>query len=165
MTHSLTGNVDAGGDGVEELPQQRRAIVGIAGEQFVQEGGARAAEAGDHDRRMYRFSIDRRLTLPELDQAEPVLKNLLDLAPGTQAAGKMQLRLVVERAAESREWLLPPGVTEVIEPGGRCGRVAEKVRLERDHRAPAFPEPVPDCDELLGPGAAWRRSPGHGLQP
>ena len=42
------------GDGVEELPQQRRPVVGIAGQQLVEQRGARPAESGHDDRRVDR---------------------------------------------------------------------------------------------------------------
>ena len=68
----------------------------------------------------------------------------------------------VERGAQAGEGLLPPGVAEVVEPGGGDGGGPERRRVERDDGAPVVAEAAPEGDHLLHPGAAGRRGPGHG---
>ena len=117
------------GDGVQELPQEWRPVVGIAGQQLVQQRGAGAAEPGDDDRRLDRLAQDRRLLLPEVDHAQPVLQDQLELAAGTQPAGQVEARFAVEGGAKPGEGLLPPGVAEVVETRRGGGGGAEVLGL------------------------------------
>ena len=151
------------GDGVQQLPEQGRPVVGVAGQQLVQEGGARAAEAGDHDGRVDRLLEDRRLLVPQVDHAQAVLQDELELAAGAEAAGQVEVGLVVEGGAQAAEGLLPPVVAEVVEPGGgRWRRPAGPRDASETTERPSSPRPRPRATILLRPGAAWRRGPGHG---
>ena len=122
-------------------------------------------EAGDDDGRVHRLAQDGRLPLPEVDHAQPVLQDQLDLAAGAQAAGQVETGLAVEGGAEAAEGLLPPGVAEVVEPGRGDGGGPQVLGLERDHRAPVVAEAAPERDHLVGPRAARRGGPGHGASP
>ena len=153
------------GDGVQQLPQQRWAVVGVAGQQLVQQRGARTAEAGHDDGRVDRLLEDGRLLVPEVDHAQAVLQNELELAPGADAAGQVEARLGIEGGAQAAEGLLPPVVAEVVEAGGGDGGGLQDLGVERDHRAAVVAEAVAERDHLLGPGAAWWRGPGHGASP
>ena len=132
------------GDAVEQLPQQRRAVVGVAGQQLVQQRGARPPEARHHDRRVHRLAQDGRLPLPQVDHAQAVLQDQLELAPGADAAGQVEARLGVEGGAQAREGLLPPVVAEVVEPGGGDGGALRSSGCERDHGAPVVAEAAPE---------------------
>ena len=150
---------------MEELPQEGWAIVGVIGQELVEERGTGPAQSRDHDRGMDGFVGDGRLLAPQIDEAQPVLQDDLQFAPGAEAAGQMESGLVVQRATEAVEGLLPPGVTEVVEPGGLLGRLAEQVGLEGDEGATVVADALAQGDELLGPRAARRRGPGHETQP
>ena len=130
------------GDGVQQLPQQRRAVVRVAGEQLVEQRRARAPEARHDDGRPHRLAQHGGLLVPQVDHAQPVLQDQLELAAGADAAGQMEAGLGVERRAEAPEGLLPPGVAEVVEPG-------------RGRRLPRGGAPV-----RARPGSA-RRRPGR----
>ena len=152
-------------DRVQELPEQRWAVVGVAGQQLVQQRRARAPEPGHDDGRGHGLAQHGRLPLPELDHAQPVLQDDLQLAPGAQAAGEVEAGLAVERRAEAVERIFPPVVAEVVEPGRRDGGGPEVLGAERHHRAPVVAEAAPERDHLVGPRAARRRGPGHGPSP
>ena len=77
------------GDGVEQLPQQRRAVGGVARQQLVQQRGARAPEAGHHDGGGHGLAQYRRLPLPQVDHAQPVLQDHLQLTAGADTAGNL----------------------------------------------------------------------------
>ena len=114
------------GDGVEQLPQQRRAVVGVAGQQFVQQRGARAPEAGDDDGAVHWLAQDRWFPVPQVDHAQAVLQNELELAPGADASRQVEACLRIEGQAEALERLLPPVVAEVFEArGGHGGRLQD----------------------------------------
>ena len=89
------------GDAVEQLPQQRWAVVGVAGEQLVQQRRPGAPEAGHHDGGMHRLSEDGRLPFPELDHAEPVLEDELDLPRVRSRPGRCR-RASASSDAQSR---------------------------------------------------------------
>ena len=160
----ITGGVVVG-DGVQQLPQERRAVVGITGEQLVQERGARASEAGHHDRSGHGFAEHRRFLFPEVDHAQPVLQDQLEFAPGAEAAGQVEARFGVERGAQAPKRLLPPWITEVVEARGGDGGGGEILGLQRDHGASVVAEAVAERDHLVSPGAARRGDPGHGASP
>ena len=153
------------GDGVQQLPQQRRTVVGITGEQLVQEGRAGAPEPGHHDGAVHRLAEHGRLLVPEPDHAQAVLQDQLQLAPGAQAPREVEAGLGVERRAEAAERLLPPAVAEVVEARRRDGRRTEVVGAQGDHRAPVVTEAPAERDHLVRPRAARRRGPGHGASP
>jgi hypothetical protein len=111
------------------------------------------------------FIGDGRLLAPQIDEAQSVLQDGLQLAPGAQTAGQMELGLLVQGATEAVEGLFPPGVTEVVEPGGFLGRLAEQVGLEGDEGATVITDAFAQGDELLGPRATRRRGPRHETQP
>ena len=108
---------------------------------------------------------DGRFPLPELDHAQAVLQDELQLAPGAQAAGEVEAGLGVERGAEAAERLLPPAVAEVVEPGRRDGGGPEVLGPEREDGAPVVTEAAAERDHLVGPRAARRWGPGHGPSP
>ena len=153
------------GDGVQQLPQQRRAVVRVAGQQLVQQRGARAPEAGHDDGGVHGLLQDGRLLLPEVDHAQAVLQDQLELAAGADAARQVEARLGVERGAEAAEGLLPPVVAEVVEPGGGDGGGLQDLGVQRHHRAPVVAEAVSERDHLVRPGAARWGGPGHGASP
>ncbi len=153
------------GDGVQELPQQGRPVVGVAGEELVQERGARTAQSRHDDGGTDLLAQDGRLALPQVDHAQAVLQDQLDLAARPQPAGQVQARLPVERGAQAAERLLPPRVAVVVEPGGGGRGGAEVVGPQRDRGAPVVAQTPPERDHLVGPGAAGGRGPGHGRSP
>ena len=76
--------------------------------------------------------------------------------------GRWRRASVVEGGAQAAERLLPPGVAEVVEPGGGHGGGGEVLGLERDHGAPVVAQAAPECHHLVRPRAARRGDPGHG---
>ena len=142
------------GHGVEQLPQQRWAVVGVAGQQLVEERGARAPQPRDDDRPLHRLLQDGRLLVPEIDDAQAVLQDELELAPGADATGQVEARLGVEGSAQAAEGLLPPVVAEVVQAGGGDGSGLQNLRVERDHRATVVAEPVAEGNHFFCPGAA-----------
>jgi hypothetical protein len=77
----------AGGDRVEEFPQEGWAIIGVIGQELVEERGTGPSQSRDHDRGMDGFIGDGRLLAPQIDEAQPVLQDDLQFAPGAEAAG------------------------------------------------------------------------------
>ena len=60
--------------------------------------------------------------LPEVHQAQPVLQDQLELAPGPEAPGQVELAPRSSREAQSRRRAPPTSVAEVVEPGGHAWR-------------------------------------------
>ena len=154
-----------GRDGVEHLPQQRCPVVGVAVQQLVEQGGARAAEAGQDDRGADLLVGDGGLPAPQIDQPEAVLHDELELAAGPQPPGQVQLGLPVERVAQAPEGLAEPVVPEVGEPGVGPGGGDELVGSERDDAGAAVAEPSAEGRQLVDPGPSGRGLPGHGGPP
>ncbi len=154
------------GDGVDQLPQQRRAVGGVAVEQLVQQRGARAAEAGHDDRR---GAPPRRAIagsrVPQVDQPQPVLHQQLQLGPGPQSTGEVQLGLVVERGAQAVERFAEPVVADVVETGGRLRGGDEVVGLQRHHRSAVVTQAPPEGHQLVDPGSPRGRLPRHAGPP
>jgi hypothetical protein len=159
--NSPFGYLNSARHGVHQLPQERRPVVGVAGEELVEQGGARTTEAGHDDRALDLLLSDGRLALPQVDQAKTVLQDELELGPSPQAAGEVELGLVVERRAQPLERIEEPGVTAVVEACGRSRRVEEIVGLERDDRQPIVAQAAPVGDDVLDPRCSCRRGPLH----
>ena len=83
------------GHRVNQLPQERWAVRRIARQELVKQGGPRAAEAGHDDGGANCFLFDSGLFVPKVDQSQPVLEDHLNLGPGSQSTGEMQLRFVI----------------------------------------------------------------------
>ena len=125
-----------------------------------------AAEAGDDDRGVHGLVGDGRLPRPEVDHAQAVLQDQLQLAPGAEAAGQVEAGLVVRArrrggAKGSSHQASPKSSRPVVAWADWRSRSG----LERDHGAAVVTQAVAQRDHLLGPGAARRRGPGHGAQP
>ena len=65
---------------VQELPQERRPVVGVACQQLVQQCGAGAPEAGHDDRAVDGLAENGGFLLPEVDHAQSVLEDQLKFA-------------------------------------------------------------------------------------
>ena len=82
---------------MQQFPEQRRAVVGVAGEQLVQQGRARAPQPCHHDGRGNRLARTSASWLPEIHHAQTVLKDQLELAAEAEATGQVEPGLGVER--------------------------------------------------------------------
>ena len=153
-----------GGDrhGVDQLPQLRGPVGGVAVEQLVQQRRARATEPGHDDRRGHHLVGDGRLAAPQLDEAQPVLHDQLELGPGPQPTREVQLGFVVEGGAQPLERLAEPVVAHVVEAGGRLRGRHEVVRPQRDHRSSVVAQSLPEGHQLVDPGSPEGRRPRHG---
>ncbi len=110
------------GGGVQHLPEQRRSVVGVARQELVEERGARPTQPGHDDGAAHLLAQRGGLALPQVDHAQPVLQDQLQLAACAHAARQVQSGLVVQRGAQELERPLPPRVTEVVEAGVGAGR-------------------------------------------
>ena len=149
------------GDAVQQLPQEGRPVVGVARQQLVEEGRARPCQAGHDDRALHGLRQHCGLPLPQVHHAQAVLEDQLELGAHAEAPRQVQQGLGPQRRAQALERLLPPGVAEIVEPGGRASGRAQVVGVERDQRRPVVAEALAERDHLLRPRAARRWDPGH----
>ena len=147
-------------DGVRHLPHARRAAGGVAGQQLVQDRGARARAADHEDRLRDRLAQDLGPALPQLGELEPVAERAQQLTAHDDAPGEVQLRLGLEGAGQHAVGNLPVALAEVLEarraPRGR----EELVGVEADEPGGAAHR-VAVGVQALDPARARRRAPGH----
>ena len=155
------------GDGTcRQLPQQRRAVVGVAGEQLVQQRGARAPEAGHDDGRGHRLAQRRPAPASRGRPCAGGSGGSSWSSPRVRRRpGRWRWASSSSEAQQAAERLLPPVVAEVVEPGRRDGGGPEVVGPERDDGAPVVTEAATERDHLVDPRAARRWGPGHGPSP
>ena len=128
-------------------------VVGVARQQLVEEGRARSSQAGHDDRALHRLRQHGGLPLPQVHHAQAVLEDQLELGAHAEAPRQVQQGLGPQRRAQALERLLPPGVAEIVEPGGRAGGPAQVVRVRA---RPATPR------RRRGPSRARPSSPSRG---
>jgi hypothetical protein len=110
---------------MDELPQQRRPVGGVARQELVQKGRTGSAEARDHNGTSHDLALDRGHLPPQVEQAEPVLKEQLQFGSSSDPAGEMELGLVVQGGAQAVQGLTEPVVAGIVETRGRAGRHKE----------------------------------------
>ena len=93
-------------------------------------GGAGAGEAGDDDRRVELEVDDARLAGEEVDQQQPVLQQLEDLAVEAEHAGVGEPGHVAQRGEQHVEALLVVAVAEVVEAGLGDRLATQRVGVE-----------------------------------
>ena len=103
---------------------------GVGGEELVQVRGAGAGEADDDDRRLELEVEDPGLAGEQVDEQQPVLQQLEDLAVEAEHAGGGEPRHVAQRGEQHVEALLVVAVAEVVEAGLGHRLAAQRVGVE-----------------------------------
>ena len=130
---------------MQQLPEEGRAVVGVAGQQLVQERGARAPEAGHDDGGVHGLGQDGGLLLPEVDHAQAVLQDELELAPGADASRQVEACLRIEggdkRRKGSSHQSSPKSSSPVVLMAAACRTSGCSDTIER----PSSPRPCPSA--------------------
>src|ERR1700681_2740123 len=143
---------------MNQLPQERRPVGRVAGQEFVEKGGARPSEPGDHDGTPHDLVVDRRLLAPQLDEAQPVLEDKLQLRSSSDSASKVELSLVVKRRTETIQGFAKPVITDIFVTCSRTSGNQQIVSPQRHEGSTIVPQAPAECRQLFDP-----RSPLRGL--
>src|SRR5262249_42718551 len=130
------------------LPVERRAVRRILRQQPVQQRGSGARQSGDEERPAHRLRGDlgRAAAIPP--QAEPVRQQADPILPRGDAAEEAEPRLAVEVRDQALQWLVEPGIAEVVEAGPLPGLLEKELAVEaheREARTLNDPAAAPEC--------------------
>lgn len=120
---------------MERLPGEWGAQRRVERQELEQDRRARAWRPDDEQRRLDGSRRDRRLSGPEVDEAEPGAQDAQDLATGDEPAHGVEPGLGVDGADLPPVRLLPArplGLTEVVEPGRRTSDRQQLFGIEHD---------------------------------
>ena len=135
------------GTGRVDLPGQRRAQLGILGEQVVEDRGPGAGLADDEDRRGDRLGGDVGMLFAPGDHLEPVLQGADDVEVGDLHPDRRQPRLVDQPVGDpSIQPGLPAVVAEVVAAGLLAGGGDQGFGVEpllQRHARPSPRAPTP----------------------
>src|SRR5262249_19631922 len=130
------------------LPVERRAVRRILRQQPVQQRGSGARQSGDEERPAHRLRGDLGMAAAIPPHAEPVRQQADHILPRGDAAEEAEPRLAVEVRDQALQWLVEPGIAEVVEAGPLPGLLEKELAVEaheREARTLNDPAAAPEC--------------------
>ena len=97
----------AGGNRVEEFPQEGWAIIGVIGQELVEERGTGPPQSRDHDRGMNGLEVtaERRQTIRDFAHAKPAADSVFKIYKAMYSYDRTPLNVKVENVAQdSTDW-------------------------------------------------------------